>query len=125
MIKTESLGKKGESEAVRFLTRSGYKIIALNYRARFGEIDIIARESGTICFIEVKTRTSLEHGLPCEAVATAKQRRMSKAALCFLKERGLLDAAARFDVVSVVEALPEPAISIIRNAFECSPEYTY
>jgi Holliday junction resolvase-like predicted endonuclease len=50
---------------------------------------------------------------------------MSKAALWFLKERGLLDTAARFDVVSVVDALPEPTVSIIRNAFECPQEYMY
>lgn len=66
------LWKIGENKAVEYLDKKGYRIIRRNYRCRFGEIDIIAIDDNTLCFIEVKTRSSVRHGLPCEAVGYEK-----------------------------------------------------
>ncbi|MCM8780504.1 MAG: YraN family protein [Candidatus Omnitrophica bacterium] len=117
-------GKIGETYALDFLKRQGYKIIFRNFRNRFGEIDIVARDSDTLCFVEVKTRGSDRYGLPQEAVAKSKQRRLIKLALSFLKEKDLLDKKARFDVVSVrySDKGSQPQLELIKNAFELDEE---
>ncbi len=111
-------GKKGEELAVRLLAQSGYRIIARNFRARCGEIDIIAKDGDTVCFIEVKSRSSDRFGTPQEALSAVKQRKIAKVALLFLKKSGLLESAARFDVVSVLSGQGTPRLELIKNAFE-------
>ncbi len=119
------LGKKGEEAAAGLLKDNGYKILLKNYKARSGEIDIIALDTDTICFVEVKTRQSDRLGTPSEAVSAPKQRQISKAALTFLKERNLLDKKARFDVVSVLYSKEEPQLDLIKNAFELDGDFSY
>ncbi len=119
------LGKKGEDAAVSFLKDNGYKILLKNYKNKLGEIDIIASDKDTICFIEVKTRRSDRFGLPVEAISAFKQRQISKVALLFLKERKLLDKKARFDVVSVLYLKDTPQLGLIKNAFELNNDFSY
>ena len=119
------LGKSGEEAAVNFLKNNGYRILARNYKTKLGEIDIIARDKDTLCFIEVKTRHSDRYGLPAEAVSLPKQRQIAKAALFFLKERNLLEKKARFDVVSVLYSEGAAKTDLIKNAFELDAEFTY
>ncbi len=118
-------GKSGEELAVALLKENGYKIIARNYKTKLGEIDIIARDRDTICFVEVKTRHSDKFGLPQEAVQGFKQRQISKVALAYLKENSLLDKRARFDVVSIIYSQDNPKLDLIKNAFELAQEFTY
>ncbi|MBM3246422.1 MAG: YraN family protein [Candidatus Omnitrophica bacterium] len=120
-----ALSASGEEAAVDFLKGSGYKIIARNYRTRLGEIDIIACDKDTYCFIEVKARYSDKFGLPSEAVTRFKQRQISKAALAFLKEKHLLDKKARFDVAAVTYAQGLPRVELIKDAFELSGNFIY
>lgn len=122
--KNLNLGKTGEEEAADFLKENGYKIIARNYKTRLGEIDIIAYDEDTVCFVEVKTRNSERFGLPQEAVSRIKQRQIAKAALCFIKEKDLFNRKARFDVVSISYAQIPPKINLIKNAFELSESFT-
>lgn len=119
------LGKSGEDEAVKLLKRNGYKILKRNYKNKSGEVDIIAQDKDSICFVEVKTRTSDRFGLPAESVRLSKQRQISKIALNFLKQGNLLDRKARFDVVSVMYSNGEPEFKLIKGAFELSAEFTY
>jgi len=119
------LGKKGEEIAVGLLKDNGYKILLRNYKTKLGEIDIIASDKGTICFIEVKTRQSDRFGLPSEAVSASKQRQISKAALVFLKERNILDKKARFDVVSILYSKDIPQLDLIKNAFELNNDFVF
>lgn len=115
----QSLGKAGETIASDFLEKNGYTIVTRNYRRKFGEIDIIARERDYLVFIEVKTRTGTSHGHPLEAVTMRKQRQISKVAQCYLAENNLFNIAARFDVVSVVLSQNNQAgVEIIQNAFD-------
>ncbi|MBM3254971.1 MAG: YraN family protein [Candidatus Omnitrophica bacterium] len=113
------LGKSGEEIAVQFIEKNGYKVLFRNYKNRLGEIDIIAKERGTYCFIEVKTRSSDRFGLAQEALSPAKKRKLAQLALAFLKEKKLLDQKARFDVVAIV-ASPNGSIEteLIQDAFE-------
>lgn len=120
-----STGKSGEKLAADFLRKSGYKIIATNYRNRLGEIDIIARDKDTLCFVEVKTRTSDRYGSPKEALSYSKQRHMAKAALFYLKEKGLLEKRARFDLVSITGIKEKPQFELLQNAFELDREFVY
>ena len=83
-----------------------------------GEIDIIAKEKDTLVFIEVKTRTSTAFGPPQLAVNSAKQMQLSKVALYFLKEKGLEDVKARFDVVAILLGPRGAEIELIRDAFD-------
>ncbi|MDP2937962.1 MAG: YraN family protein [Candidatus Omnitrophota bacterium] len=119
------LGKKGEEIAVGLLKENGYKILIRNYKTKLGEIDIIASDKDTICFIEVKTRQSDRFGLPSEAISGSKQRQISKVALMFLKEKGLLDKKARFDVVSILYSKDKPQVDLIKNAFELDNDFVY
>jgi putative endonuclease len=119
------LGKKGEEIAVGLLKENGYKILIRNYKTKLGEIDIIAFDKDTICFIEVKTRQSDRFGLPSEAISGSKQRQISKVALMFLKEKGLLDKKARFDVVSILYSKDKPQVDLIKNAFELDNDFVY
>lgn len=117
------LGKSGEDTAVGLLKKNGYKIIVRNYKSKLGEIDIIAKDKDTYCFIEVKTRHSDRFGMPSEAVLKSKQRQISKAALMFLKQNNLLDKKARFDVVSIIYSKDRPRLDLIKNAFELDESY--
>lgn len=123
MASNQALGKKGEEIAVRLLKNNGYKILLRNYKTKLGEIDIIAQDKNTFCFVEVKSRSSLGRGLPKEAVSIKKQRQISKSALLFLKENHLLNKKARFDVVSVSCPDKEPKSELIKNAFELEERY--
>lgn len=118
------LGKVAEESAAKFLEKSGYRILKRNYRTRFAELDIIAKERGVICFVEVKARRTDRFGLPQEAVSRLKQLQISKAALAFLKENKLLEHKARFDVVSVSYCGNDARFNLIKDAFELDAQFT-
>ncbi len=117
-------GKLAEKTAAEFLKANGYKILECNYRTKLGEIDIIAEEQGTICFVEVKARHSLNLGSPEDAVTAKKQRQMSKAAIFYLKANNLLERLSRFDVLTFLYTDNLPKISLIKDAFELSQGFT-
>lgn len=112
-----SSGQAGEAQASVFLQSQGYQIILRNFKARGAEIDIIARDKDFICFIEVKSRSSQRFGLPQEAITPDKQRKISRAALIFLKENDLLEKPCRFDVVAISRQDGKNIFSLIRDAF--------
>lgn len=118
-------GKNGEKRAASFLKGKGYKILAQNYRSPFGEIDIIAKDNDTFCFVEVKSRSSKGFGLPQEAITKSKQKHMSKAALNYLKENKLLDEKARFDVVTLAYAEEKAEFRLFKNTFELDARFVY
>src|ERR1051325_8504580 len=97
----KSLGYLGERAAEKFLRRCGYKIVARGSRLPGGELDLVAVDGRTVVFVEVKTRSSQQFGPPQEAVDENKQRRLTRAALSYLKRHGLLEYRSRFDVVAV------------------------
>lgn len=114
----QQYGQSSESLAVEFLERRGYTIVARNYRTRLGEIDIIARHNGAWVFVEVKARRSSRFGDPKAALTPTKQRKLSMAALAFLKSRGSTQTKARFDVVTVRQVEGQPHVEVIANAFD-------
>ena len=113
------LGLRGEDAAAGHLRRLGYRILLRNGRSKLGEIDIVALDGDTIVFVEVKTRVSDTAAHPEEFVDAAKQRRLTRLGLAFLKRRRLLGRPARFDVVAVtwLAESRRPQIEHFPNAF--------
>ncbi|MCX5669836.1 MAG: YraN family protein [Planctomycetota bacterium] len=103
----QETGRAGEKAAEKFLRNHGYRIIARNVTYRQGEVDLVAQEkrSGTLCFVEVRSRAT-EDGRepeisPEQTVTPAKRRRVIGAAKKFLADRRAMDRPARFDVIAV------------------------
>ena len=113
-----SLGKMGEELAVTRLKAMKYQILERNYRCPLGEMDIIAREKGSLVFVEVKTRATKDFGGPAAAVHERKQRQLSRIALLYLNQKKVRDVPARFDVVGVDLSGSGPRIEVIQNAFD-------
>lgn len=112
-------GALGEKLAAKFLKENGYKILERNYDSGIGEIDLIAADGQTLCFVEVKTRCSGDFGLPEESVTRAKQRQMAKAAQRYLAQKKVEGVDCRFDVVSVLldDDLKLIETRLIKDAF--------
>ena len=119
-MSTRSVGTAGEAFVARDLRKRGYTLLASQWRCRFGEVDLVARDKqGTICFVEVKLRGEGAIGLPREFVDSRKQARLRTTAEAYLSMHDL-DAPARFDVA---EVYTDQAGRIIRmeyleNAFQ-------
>ncbi len=113
-----NLGKRGEDIAARFLLEKGLALIARNFRDKFGEIDIIAKDRETLVFVEVKTRRSDHFGRPEEAVTPAKQQQIIRVASYYLVQHKLLDAPVRFDVIAIIIDQGNPQITHLVSAFD-------
>ncbi len=124
------LGRHGEELAAAFLQQEGYRLVASNFtipvgRNRIGaviqvEIDLVAYEGPTLCFIEVKTRASDWFALPSANVDLRKQRQIMRAARAYRRLFGLSDQPYRYDVVSIVmpptdEIHKGPQVNLLRN----------
>ena len=99
-MSTKQDGDWGEALVEKYLSERGCRIVEREWRCRFGEIDLIAEQEGTLLFVEVKLRTNLRYGMPRESVTAKKQEKLRSAALLYLSMHGL-DAPARFDVAEV------------------------
>ena len=106
-------GTRYEQAAGFFLEQIGYEVLEYNYRCRFGEIDIIAKDGICLVFCEVKYRSGREKGSPLEAVDNRKQQRIFRCASHYLAGRGLEDVPCRFDVIGIEGT----AVTHIKNAF--------
>ncbi len=101
LVFRQQLGKKGEDLAARYLTSLGFSIIARNFKARYGEIDIIALDGATLAFIEVKTRIGESFGKPEEAITPWKLREVVQTAQFYKSLHPELPEALRVDVVAI------------------------
>lgn len=110
-----AVGKKYEQIAAEFLRKQGFEILETNYRNRQGEVDLIAREQETLCFVEVKYRGNAGAGGAAEAVNRNKRRSICRVADWYLMAQELGDMTpCRFDVI----AIEGQRIELYRNAFE-------
>jgi putative endonuclease len=121
------LGEKGEALAVAHLERGGYLIVAANFSLPIGrnrrdalvnaEIDVVAYDGPTLCFVEVKTRASDEFAPPQANVDLRKRRQIARAARAYRRMFGLTDEPYRYDVVTVL-AKPDdehPRIELLKG----------
>lgn len=114
MMSTTDQGIQGEEQASRYLTKKGHRLLARNFRATGGELDIVTLDRKILVFTEVKMRASRAFGGPLAAVTPTKQQRVARAAMQFIKiHREVIFDTIRFDVICI---LPE-GIEHIENAF--------
>jgi putative endonuclease len=112
-----SRGDEGEELAREFLRAQGLTIIGTNYRFGRGEIDIIARDGGTLVFCEVKTRHNDAYGEPEYAVTGKKQAQIRRIAHGYLYEHDIVEEECRFDVVAIQMHGGIAEIRYLQNAF--------
>jgi putative endonuclease len=111
-------GREGEEKAAEYLAGKGYTVLARNFRARTGEVDIIAQKDGTLVFVEVKNwriygKSELEY-----SIGRTKQRKIENAARLFLLRKGWReDMRTRFDVVLMGGDGSEGGVLHIEDAF--------
>ena len=105
MDQRSAAGSLGESLACEELELRGYAILAIRYRSRFGEIDIVCRRDGVFGFVEVKARKAparpADRAIALDAISPRKQRKVAAMALDYLAWSGDLDAPCRFIVVAI------------------------
>jgi len=123
MAKPQGLGGKGEDIATKYLTDIGFVILTRNFRSRFGEIDIIAKDDKYLCFIEVKTRTeSKNYATGFESITVDKQRKIYKTAEYFILKNPKLvehdNLQPRFDCIEINILDDSADITFVKNAFE-------
>jgi putative endonuclease len=117
MAEHNRIGTEGEQHACRYLEALGYALLERNWRHGRHELDIIARDGRHLVFVEVKTRSSNQHGEPEEAVKKGKRGKLIKAANAYIMATGC-DLAARFDIVSVIlHPSGKPYVHHIPDAF--------
>ena len=107
----------GERAACRWLEQQGFRILERNFRCRLGEIDIIAEEGDTLCFVEVKTRTSLQYGRPAEAITRTKQHHILRTISYYCMSHPQRVRDLRIDVAEVLSCEGRFYLHYIRNAF--------
>lgn len=113
------LGRRAEDLVAAALVDRGATLLLRNYRRRCGELDLVAREGGTLVVVEVRMRSGEAYGGGAASVGPAKQRRIVLTALQLLQQhRALADLPLRFDVAVVTPAAPAWRVEWIRHAFE-------
>ena len=123
------LGERGEALALDYLkSHEGYEIVATNFRVPLGrsltgqkltgEIDIIAYDGATLCFVEVKTRSSDEFIAPERAVDLRKQRQIARAARRYRRLMNVTSEVYRYDVVTVIARAGGAQIELLRSYFD-------
>ena len=123
---TSSPGALGESYAAAYLEQLGYRLVAANFTLPVGrnrrgaiinaEIDIIAYDGDTLCFIEVKSRSSEWFAPPQVNVDLRKRRQITRAARVYRQMLGIKDQPHRYDVVTIILADDSsPQIDLLRN----------
>ena len=117
-MSNSKLGARGEALAVLHLIDAGMEVIDRNWRSRYGELDIVARDGDVLVFVEVKTRSGVGYGTPAESVTHTKQLRIRGLALAWLDERGSPWVRLRFDVVAIMMTRNgEPVVTHLRGVF--------
>ena len=108
-------GRLGEEIALKYIISKGGTIVEKNYRTKMGEIDLIAKMNGELVFIEVKSRSNINYGYPCQAVNYKKKRKIINVAKYYILDNSLEDISVRFDVIEIY--LTDKKINHIVNAF--------
>jgi putative endonuclease len=116
MASHNELGKFGEELAVDFLQQNGYEILETNWTFQKAEIDIIAQKENTLAIVEVKTRSSLDFGLPQDFVKPKKIQLLVKAVNEYVISNDL-DVEVRFDIIAIHKETNGFSIEHIEEAF--------
>jgi putative endonuclease len=118
-------GTRSERAAARYLRRLGCRILDRNWTCPHGELDLVAVDGRCVVFVEVRSTGGDDPSRPAASVDDAKQARLTRLALYYLQRHGLLDCAARFDVLAISwpAGAREPHIVHHRQAFEATGRF--
>ena len=112
-------GPVAEDLACRFLEARGLKLLAANYRCRYGELDLVMRDGAHVVVVEVRSRRSDRHGAPEASITRRKRRCLMRAAQCFIRDNPQFNGMMlRFDVVGILTEAACPRFRWIRNALQ-------
>ena len=111
-------GRDAETATGAWLEAQGFRVLARNHRTKAGEVDLICQEGDTLCFVEVRSRASEEHGTPAETITRDKARKVARAAEDWTLRNGAEERPIRFDVVAVTLTDGRPSYELIRAAFD-------
>ena len=123
---TQRHGHLGEQAARKHLQKQGLKFLTANFQSKRGEIDLVFRDRDCLVFVEVKTRSARSWTRPAAAVNARKKRRLSRAALAYLRLLKNPYVNFRFDIVEVI--LQDGTVQEIRhlpNTFHLVKPYRY
>ena len=116
MAEHNELGKLGEELAVEYLQKEGYTILETNWIFQKAEIDILAQKDNTLAVVEVKTRSSIDFGLPQDFVKPKKIQLLVKAVNAYIIENDL-DLEVRFDIIAINKKGQDFVIEHLTDAF--------
>ena len=116
MAEHNELGKLGEELAVEYLQKKGYVILETNWIFQKAEIDILAQKDNTLAVVEVKTRSSVDFGLPQDFVKPKKIQLLVKAVNAYVTENDL-DLNVRFDIIAITKNSQDFVIEHLTDAF--------
>ena len=123
MSKTQSAGNRGEAAVARYLRQKGYTLLESQWRCRFGELDLVAKDKrGLLCIVEVKLRGSGSIALPREFVDSRKQQNIIRAAKAYIAQECLMEMGYdfRFDVAEVLTSEEKTYFRYTEDAFRLS-----
>ena len=113
---TRAQGATAEAEGIRYLKRQGYEILETNVTNKVGEIDVVAQDGDTRCFVEIKARATPTYGEAVEAVDARKRRRITRTAALYLAQTAY-EGPCRFDVLGLDSAPDGWRFTLLRDAF--------
>ena len=112
-------GAGAENLACRHLETRGLKLLAANYRCRYGELDLVMRDGAQLVVVEVRSRRNDRHGAPEASITCRKRRALMRAAQCFVRDNPQFNGMMlRFDVVGVLTDAARARFRWIRNALQ-------
>jgi putative endonuclease len=116
------LGALGEEVAARWFVRRGWRVLARRFRSGHRDLDLVVERGGTVAFVEVKARRTLEFGDPVEAVGWRKQRELARSAQAWIDREGRSRAPTareyRFDVLGVLAEGKHIRVRHVEDAFQ-------
>lgn len=117
---TRERGRRAEEAAARWLEGQGFAVLARNHATRRGEVDLVCREGGVLCFVEVRSRSAGGLVDPLETVGPRKARRVAAAAADWAARHGALELPMRFDLLAVRLGPGGAEFELLRGAFDGS-----
>ncbi|WDE12600.1 YraN family protein [Thalassomonas haliotis] len=118
-VTTRDIGRQTEALAANYLLEQGLTLVAKNFSAKTGEIDLLMQEQKVLVFVEVKYRKQAHFGGALAAVSATKQKKIRQTAEFYLQQAGLnaYNTPCRFDVVTLQGSIERPQITWLKNAF--------
>lgn len=113
-----AIGQSGEDLATAWLKEKGMRVLVRNFRCPGGEIDLVCEDESTLVFVEVKTRTTVNYGVPGQAVDRNKTRKMIRAAMTYLSQKKAWDRSCRFDFVGIVFQAGEITVEHLEDVID-------